>query len=164
MADTHLIKLTKGFVTVINAEDFERELTCYFRDGSIWAGRICDCSWHVRLYPKTNYASSQVKVNGKYRTARLHRLVTECPAHLDVDHINRCGLNNLRDNLRIVTVAENLQNKNLYANNASGVTGVTREHGKWRARKRVNGCWISLGLHDTIETAKLAIKNHRCIT
>lgn len=41
----------------------------------------------------------------------LHREIMSPPTHLEVDHINGDPLDNRRSNLRIVTHAENLQNK-----------------------------------------------------
>lgn len=61
--------------------------------------------------------------NGVY----LHRLLTNCPKGLEVDHIDRDTLNNKRENLRIVKRSENNKNKsqyNRYKNKSTGIYGI----------------------------------------
>ena len=65
------------------------------------------------------------------------------------DHID-CNktLDNRKSNLRPATKSEQAQNKGVYANNTSGITGVSWDalHQKWRAYIGVNNKTISLGL------------------
>ena len=90
-----------------------------------------------------------------------HRLVWaimhgEDPKHI-IDHINRDKLDNRIDNLRLCTnhQFDNKQNMDKYANNKSGVKGVSwfKPSGKWAAHIRVNKILIFLGYHSTIEAA-----------
>lgn len=71
----------------------------------------------------------------------LHRIVMDCPSGLCVDHIDRNPLNNSLSNLRIVTIAENNQNKGLLPSNTSGVEGVSwdRRSRTWSACLYVEG-------------------------
>jgi hypothetical protein len=52
------------------------------------------------------------KIEGK--EVRLHRLITNCPKGLEVDHLDENKLNNCRWNLEIVTHSENM--KRMWAN------------------------------------------------
>lgn len=67
------------------------------------------------------------KVDGK--CYRVHRLIWlwvygQLPIG-EIDHINRERTDNRLSNLRDVSRAQNMQNKNQYRNNTSGVTGVS---------------------------------------
>lgn len=90
-----------------------------------------------------------VSVDGKtYKAHRLVWLITygEFPSG-QIDHIDGDGLNNRVENLRHVSRAENLQNQRRYANNTSGVSGVSwrKDCQKWVAHIRVNHKRIHLG-------------------
>jgi len=76
----------------------------------------------------------------------------------DIDHINRVKNDNRIENLRIALPSENHQNKGKSASNKSGVIGVCWDSGakKWRSYIRLKGKLIHLGLHPTIERAKIA--------
>lgn len=70
-------------------------------------------------------------LSGKYirntRGVYLHRLLTNCPENLEVDHIDRDPLNNKRENLRVVDRATNNENKasyNRYRNKSTGIYGI----------------------------------------
>lgn len=103
---------------------------------------------------------------GKYFYARanpekihIHRLITQCPKGLVVDHINRDTLDNRKNNLRVCTIQENLRNQKR-SNNKTGYTGVTvhKQTGKYTAQIKVNYKKIHLGLFDTIKEALSARK------
>lgn len=64
--------------------------------------------WHES---DTGYAVKRGKVHGKYSTIRLHRVITNPPKGLEVDHINGNRLDNRKSNLRIVSHAINAWNK-----------------------------------------------------
>lgn len=100
------IQLTKGAVALVDDEDYD-ELNKY--------------KWHLH---SEGYA---VRTTGSGRTRerfRMHRLIAKTPEEMDTDHINGNRLDNRKENLRICTRAENLRNRFVGSNNASGYKGV----------------------------------------
>lgn len=90
-------------------------------------------------------------------TVKLHRVLMDAPAGIEVDHINRDKLDNRRCNLRLVTHAENSRNLDKRSSNTSGFKGVNLHHGKyWRAVIRVNYRQKHLGYFGTPEEAAMA--------
>lgn len=71
----------------------------------------------------------------------------------EIDHINHIRSDNRWVNLRAVTRTQNKQNVKLYANNTSGVCGVTRNKKNWMASINVCGTSVHLGTYPTIEEA-----------
>jgi hypothetical protein len=76
----------------------------------------------------------------------------------NIDHADGNPSNNRLANLRECNQSQNMANSRLSSNNTSGVKGVTFEKsvGKYRARIRVRGKMISLGLHETLDQAAAA--------
>lgn len=99
----------------------------------------------------------QVKYMGK--TYKVHRLIYML--HHDdypekVDHKDTNRENNSIDNLRPANAEQNMQNRSTPLTNTSGVKGVDKFSGKWRARAVVDGVRQTIGLFDTPEEAKIA--------
>lgn len=127
------IPLNKGFVAVVDDEDYER---------------VAAFKWRVL---ERRDARGVVTLRYAMRTARrpdgsramqyLYSLVMgrEPGDDLDVDHVDGDGLNNRRENLRLVTRSENLRNSRRHREGA--VIGVRfmrdRHRAKpWRANVR----------------------------
>lgn len=92
---------------------------------------------------------------GKEKTVLMHRLITNCPKDMMVDHMNHDILDNRKENLRIVTKSQNLMNRDLGRNNESGCNGVNwfKESQKWMVRITVDNEVIYLGLYENLEDA-----------
>lgn len=93
----------------------------------------------------------------------MHRLIMHPPSNKVVDHINGDGLDNRRSNLRVVTQAQNLQNRTMNRNNSSGVSGIyfDKHHCKWVARLRRNGEIVYRKRFDSLRDAEINIKIQR---
>lgn len=104
----------------------------------------------------------QIKVDGKiYFKHRIiflmHNGFMPC-APYRVDHINGNSLDNCITNLRLATPSQNSTNCKHYANNTSGVKGVSwhKEAKKWAAFIRINKKIKLLGYFDDINDASVA--------
>jgi len=139
------IYLTKGQVAFLDDED------------AIYLGGF---NWYAKEQKNTYYAARDV--NNK--TVRMHQEVIKLiglivPKGMQIDHIDRDGLNNQRYNLRIITHSANCFNTNsILYDNVAGCIGVTWEnkYQKWRARITTNYYIIHLGYFDTREEAIIA--------
>lgn len=107
------------------------------------------------------YAVSNFKLNGKYHTQSMHRLVMGKPPGQEVDHRDMVPFNNQKYNLRFCTESENKCNRNKYSNNTTGFKGVCW-HKKglcYIAQIDVGGKHINIGRYPTATEASLAYIN-----
>jgi hypothetical protein len=130
------IPLTQGKTVTVDQSDADR----------------ADVKWHAIKDKNTFYAVRNVaRPGGGWTSERLHRVIMarmlgrplERREH--VDHINRDGLDNRRENLRLASNRENHCNRrNQGASEHPGVSWhkATR---KWRAQIRINGRQRHLG-------------------
>ncbi|MNO43397.1 AP2 domain protein [compost metagenome] len=118
--------------------------------------------WHVWISKdgKHIYAQGKTKESNYKKWILLHRLVAKAPANKVVDHINHNTLDNRYSNLRLVTNAENQQNRRGASrhNRSSRIRGVSwhKRMGKWRVYVQVSGVQHHIGFFSDIEEAKLA--------
>lgn len=90
----------------------------------------------------------------KRHTVYMHREVLLATGDLVVDHINHNRLDNRRENLRSVTLCENLHHrKGPQVNNTHGFPGIERSRDQWRARIQVAGTLHELGCFAAPEEA-----------
>jgi len=102
---------------------------------------------------------TRLYVNGHYLSA--HRVAW---AHFhgvwplgQIDHINGVKTDNRIANLRMVSIAENGQNRRAaQRNNSSGLLGVSKHKGRWRARITAAGQRHELGTFSTPTDAHMA--------
>jgi hypothetical protein len=76
--------------------------------------------WRWKAKPNGSYNNTYaVRVekgaDGRWHDIRMHREVLGYSGQQDIDHINHCGTDNRRSNLRVVTRSENLLNQRLIA-------------------------------------------------
>lgn len=95
------------------------------------------------------------------RTARkhelMHRMITGCPDGFEVDHINHNGLDNRKENLRVVDSSQNKWNQRIKSNNKSGFKGVHYDNRRQRfvASIQVGKKRLYLGVcRDILDAAK----------
>jgi hypothetical protein len=87
----------------------------------------------------------------------MHREILYAPKDKVVDHINHNGLDNRRENLRLVTIEQNVWNTRKQRRlTASRYKGVTLHKGQWRSVIYRRKKQIHLGYFDTEETAAKA--------
>ncbi len=137
------IPLTRGFVALVDADDYERVMA---------AG-----SWCSRTKPHTTYAAKSIRrtPGAKQTSLYLHTFLTGWPM---VDHRNGNGLDNRRANLRPATSSQNSANQKLRSNNTSGYRGVqwNKKARKWRAQIVLHGKRRILGDFTSKEDAARA--------
>jgi hypothetical protein len=151
------IPMAKGLSVFLNEEDYERLLLCEFADGFIWTGRVCDRAWKPLIKPHTTYAVNMLTMGKGQRELRMHRLISCARAGQIVDHRDGNGLNNRRENLRLVDAAGNARNRAPTANREQ-FKGVAKhkQSGRFEAYIKCGGRKRHLGLFSTAEEAAYA--------
>ena len=126
-----------------------------------WNGKIAGCAG---IYGGLEYVSINVdgKHHGAHRLAILYMDGYLPDPGIEVDHWDRCGLNNRYANLRITTKSENLCNSKRHKQNKSGVKGVHQnKYGRWIAQIQFNKLGYYLGSFGTLGEAAEAVRAKR---
>jgi hypothetical protein len=143
-----LIKLTLGQFAIVDDENYE-----YLNQ---W-------KWHASKRHYTYYAARRLTIGkNKSKLIYMHRSIIDVKNGLEVDHINRNGLDNRRSNLRQCTRGQNARNSKKPKTNTSGFKGVHfhRARNKYTAYIKVNKTKKHLGYFMTaIEAARVYDKN-----
>lgn len=129
-----------GSIVLVDASDVER---------------VQGFSWTVR---RGKHGHAYAVTKWKTKTLLMHRLILDVPQGHIVDHANNNGLDNRRCNLRVCTHAENMRNRKVHKNSASGRKGVRYNGNTWEARITINGRRIGLGSFATRDKAHEAYK------
>lgn len=127
------------------------------------AGELCHFHW--RLNPN-GYPVRYECIRRRRKAVLMHRQIlgiNDLSRKLEADHINRNPLDNRRSNLRIVTHAQNMQNRKPHARSSSRYRGVhwNAETHNWRARCRLNGRYYHLGYFNSEDEAGAAAARWR---
>ena len=135
------ILLTQGKVAQVDDEDYE------------W---LSQWKWTYKKSLHTGYAYRHGP-RPEIKTIRMHRFILQASENIEVDHIDRNGLNNQRDNLRLCSRSENMRNQKLRTDNTSGYKGVSwnEKIRKWEGYICKNNRKINLGYFETKEEAAL---------
>lgn len=132
-----LVELSRGGFARVDDEDFER---------------ISQHKWYAWSKGKTTYAVRNHPDGGMIM---MHKEIYS--SNLDIDHRDRDGLNNCKNNLRPATKSQNQANTGLRINNTSGIKGVyfNKKDRRWMARITVNQKMLYLGSFiDPLEAKK----------
>lgn len=126
------IVLSQGKVALVDDEDYEF---------------LSQWNWHVlfnghNYYAKCNKYLGTIEGKRKFKCLLMHRVIAE-RIGMDltsfIDHKDRDGLNNQRNNLRSANPHENNQNQKIRKDNKSGVKGVC-----WLKREKMWKAYIHL--------------------
>jgi hypothetical protein len=131
-----------------------------------------ECAWalpvgdsHIALVSPEDYerlakyrwrlSAQGYPVRAGTKNERMHRVVLgENPPGRVPDHINRCRLDNRRENLRFVTLAENARNMGNYGRYPlKGIFPTSEAETRWMARISTGGQFYHLGTFPTAERA-----------
>lgn len=113
------IPLTRGYVAIVDDEDFER-FGCV--------------RWAALVTKRATYAQRRVGSRTNGRIVLLHREIMGAERGMEVDHIDGDGLNNRRGNLRTCSHKDNIRSSHKWRiKTASRFKGVV--FAKWAGKK-----------------------------
>jgi hypothetical protein len=135
------IALNNNMVAMVDDEDFE-----YLNQFS-WRGFQRNNTW----YAERTDRSTPIR-----KTVYMHREIAGVAGSMKVDHKDRNGLNNTKENLRVCTNSQNCRNRVKSKSNTTGYKGVGKHYGKFSACIGLNNKNIHLGVFDTKEEAARA--------
>ena len=104
---------------------------------------------------KDGYLTHAYSYHGRVVYSRFHRIVMHAGQSQFVDHINKNRSDNRKQNLRLCSKSENMQNRGRFSTNSSGIIGVRydKSRDKWIADITCKNKRIFIGRFDTKEDA-----------
>jgi len=124
------IKLTQGKYALVDDKDFEQ---------------LNQFKWCIWKDKNTDYAARRKSE----KIILMHRYIMNCPQNKQIDHKNRNGLDNRRNNLRICNIHQNARNRVGNKNTSSKYKGVCwhKKSNKWTCKIGINNKRKSLGFY-----------------
>jgi len=124
------------------------------------ADRICVRKWSLCVFRGSRTAYAAAWIDGKFTLLHRYLLEMSNPA-IFVDHVNGCGLDNRRANLRICTHAQNRRNSRITRTyrgkpKSSRFKGVSLTNGRWLVQVQADGRKVHVGRFSTEEDAARA--------
>jgi len=132
---------TKNLYTKVSEEDYEN---------------LSKFKWYTFNKPHGQYAYRfKKKEDGKKTSEEMQVTIMGSREGLEIDHIDRNGLNNQRENLRWVTSSQNKMNQKLRKDNFHGIKGISwcPHRAKWQAYIQVDKKRLPLGRFKTAKEA-----------
>ena len=144
------IRLTQGKHSLVDDNDYD------WLNQWKWYAKFDGYNWYAARSKYLGYDNTKNQPISK--TIRMHTVFFEIPVNMEVDHIDRNGLNNQRNNLRVITHQTNCLNRKKRIDNVSGYRGVSfkAQSSKWQAQGSINSKSVYLGLFNTKEKAAAA--------
>ena len=148
-------KIENGILLIPVTNKFKAKPEYYAKASLEDKDKLLQYTYRIFKGRCTNYAISNLNI-------LIHALVIneKVPPGHDIDHKDRDGLNNTRENLSVITKSANAQNKDKKLNCSSKYVGVYFKKGKWHSRIRINGIIKNLGLFKNEKDAGKAYDIH----
>lgn len=122
-----LIYLSQGKVTQVSDEDF---------------AELSKFNWYALKIKEKFYAARKVGGRQNRQTILMHRQISQAPANMLVDHKDKDGLNNTRENLRVTDYFGNARNKSSSLGSSSKYLGVYWDNSRCKWVARCNGVFL----------------------
>ena len=147
-----MVPLTQGHMCAVDPNVADRMLAFN------WSAKITPVSTHV-VYAVREYSKAEQELYGR-RFCRMHRWIMGEPFGQTVDHINGDSLDNRRENLRVLSQADQSRNSRHHKIGASGYRGVSMDKkakiNPWRAKISHGNRTVNLGCFATVIDAAIA--------
>jgi hypothetical protein len=134
------IKLTKGEYAIVDPQDYQR---------------LSQYDW--QLFESDSKKCYAARLDNR-KIVHMHRVIMNAPADKIIDHRDRNGLNNTKQNLRFATPSQNSCNRVRSKKGSSKYRGVSfkKKDKKWQASICCKRIHIHLGTFDNEEDAARA--------
>lgn len=135
------IELSQGKFALVDDDDYEY---------------INKFKWYAMKCKNTFYAVRHQTICGKKTLEMMHRVILNANKPYVVDHKSGDGLDNTKNNIRICTQKQNLQNKK--SSGACKFKGVSydKSRSKWMAQIKYDGKKKTIGRFSTETQAAIA--------